>query len=180
MEICVPEESAALLRDGREVRIRALLPADVERLKEFHSRLSSNTTRLRFFSPLKHLSEDFAKHLTSVDFRKRCAFVVCLPGDDTIHAVGRYEGETRRSAEVAFVVEDAFQGSGIGTLLLDRLVGHARTHGFTRFTAVTLGENGNMLTLFRESPYHPHIHMERELAFVRVDIRPASEIVAAS
>lgn len=132
-----------------------------------------NTTRLRFFSPLRHLSPDFANHLSAVDFKKRCAFVVSPVNDDTIHGVGRYEAQTRRSAEVAFVVEDAFQGLGIGPLLLDRLVEHARECGFTRFSAVALCENSQMLSLFRESPYHANFHVERDLAFIRMDIRPA-------
>ena len=159
-----------LLRDGREVRVRPIRPDDAERLQQFHDRLSMQTTRLRFFSPLKHLSPEFADHLTSVDFARRCAFVISPPDDDRILAVGRYEGETDRSAEVAFVVEDALQGNGIGVILLDRLVQHARSAGFTRFSAVTLGENDQMLSLFRESAYHAHIHVERDLAFVRMDI----------
>lgn len=172
VEMTLPAEQTALLRDGREVRIRPIRPDDAGRLREFHDRLSTNTTRLRFFSPLKHLSRDFANRLTSVDFQKRCAFVISPLDDDTIHGVGRYEAETRRCAEIAFVVEDTLQGMGIGKLLLDRLVEHAREQGFTRFSAVTLCENSQMLSLFRESPYHADIHMERDLAFVRMDIRP--------
>lgn len=179
MEAPLPAESLAVLRDGTPVRVRPILPSDSERLQEFHSRLSPNTTRLRFFSPLRHLSSVFADHLTSVDFKRRCAFVISPLDEDTIFAVGRYEGETRRSAEVAFVVEDRFQGLGIGKILLDRLVEHARTVGYTRFSAVTLCENTLMLSLFRESPYHAHIHVERDLAFVRMDIRPHTEVLAA-
>ncbi|MFN8618951.1 MAG: GNAT family N-acetyltransferase [Dehalococcoidia bacterium] len=168
----LPPEQLARLRDGAEVRIRPIRPDDAQRLREFHDRLSPNTTRLRFFSPLKHLSRDFANRLTAVDFAKRCAFVISPLGDDTIHGVGRYEAETRRCAEIAFVVEDSMQGLGIGKLLLDRLVEHAREQEFTRFSAVTLCENSQMLALFRESPYHAQIHVERDLAFVRMDIRP--------
>lgn len=175
----LPPEQLAHLRDGREVRIRPIRPDDAQRLREFHDRLSSNTTRLRFFSPLKHLSRDFANRLSSVDFEKRCAFVISPIEDDTIHAVGRYEAETRRCAEVAFVVEDALQGMGIAKLLLDRLVEHAREQGYTRFSAVTLCENGQMLSIFRESPYHADIHVERDLAFVRMDIRREPEAAAA-
>lgn len=175
----LPAEHTARLRDGREVRVRPIRPDDANRLREFHDRLSTNTTRLRFFSPLKHLSRDFANRLTSVDFDKRCAFVISPPDDDTILAVGRYEAETSRCAEVAFVVEDSLQGMGIGTILLDRLVKHARRQGFTRFSAVTLCENSQMLALFRESPYHAEIHIERDLAFVRMDIRPSAGEAAA-
>ncbi len=172
MDMALPPEQRAHLRDGREVRIRPIRPDDASRLREFHDRLSTNTARLRFFTPLKHLSRDFAQHLVNVDFEKRCAFVISPIDSDTIHAVGRYEAETRRSAEVAFVVEDSFQGLGIGVLLLDRLVEHAREVGYTRFSAVALCENSQMLTLFRESPYQADIHVERDLAFIRLDIRP--------
>lgn len=139
---------------------------------EFHDRLSVNTTRLRFFTPLKHLSQDFADRLCTVDFEQRCAFVVNFPGEEAIRAVGRYEAESKRSAEVAFVVEDELQGIGIGPLLLDRLVEHARKKGFDRLTAVVLGENTSMLTLFRECAYRAEIHMQGSNAFVKMDIRP--------
>lgn len=159
------------MRGGRRCRIRPITPEDVPLLVAFHEGLSLRTTRLRFFSPLRHLSPEFADHLCSVDFKRRCAFVVSFDGDDAIHAVGRYEWESAHSAEVAFVVEDELQGMGIGTALLERLVEHARRHGFRRMTAVVLGENDSMLNLFRESPYTPEIHMEGAMAFVKLDIR---------
>ncbi len=167
MPTALPAEKVVTLRDGLSVRVRPIRPADAPRLIEFHSRLSMNTTRLRFFTPMKRLSAAFADQLCTVDFKKRCAFVISSLDFDDIHAVGRYEGESRHSAEVAFVVEDSFQGKGIGTILLNRLVEHARTKGFDRLTAVVLCENLNMLTLFRESPYSPEITMQSECAFVR-------------
>jgi ribosomal protein S18 acetylase RimI-like enzyme len=179
MAITFPEERMAVLRDGTPVRIRPIRPGDVPRLMEFHSRLSLNTTRLRFFTPMKRLSQQFADHLCTVDFKKRCAFVISPLDADTIHAVGRYEAESRFSAEVAFVVEDSFQGKGIGTILLDRLVEHARANGFDRLTAVVLCENLNMLTLFRESPYSPEITMQGECAFVKMNIAVQGPVAPA-
>ena len=178
MGIVLPLESGGLLRDGRHVRIRPILPADAPLLVEFHERLSINTTRLRFFTALRHLSEEFATRLCNVDFKKRCAFVLSLPGDDAIRGVGRYEGESPNSAEVAFVVEDDLQGVGVGPLLLERLVEQARENGFTRLTAIVLGENSSMLTMFRDSAYRPEIHSEGSTAMVKLDIRKPT--VAAS
>lgn len=178
MAITLPEERVAVLRDGTRVRVRPIRPDDAPRLMEFHSRLSMNTTRLRFFTPMKRLSQQFAEHLCTVDFRKRCAFVISPLDSDDIHAVGRYEAESRFSAEVAFVVEDSWQGKGIGVILLDRLVEHARTKGYDRLTAVVLCENLNMLTLFRESPYSPEITMQSECAFVKMNIA-APELAAS-
>ena len=165
-----PAIQETTLRDGTPVRVRPIVPEDTPRLIEFHSRLSMNTTRLRFFTPMRRLSTSFAEHLCTVDFRKRCAFVISPLDSDVIHAVGRYEAESRHSAEVAFVVEDSWQGKGIGVILLDRLVEQARTKGYERLTAVVLCENLNMLTLFRESPYSPEITMQSECAFVKLNI----------
>jgi GNAT superfamily N-acetyltransferase len=166
----IPRETTVTLRDGRAARLRPILSDDAPLLREFHDRLSQNTTRLRFFTPLRHLSEEFAKHLCTVDYDKRCAFVLSFPGDNEIHGVGRYEWESPHSAEVAFVVEDSLQGQGIGTLLLNRLAEQARKQGFERFTAVVLCENDSMLSLFRDTDYAPEITMQGSLAFVKLDI----------
>ncbi|HMO95919.1 MAG TPA: GNAT family N-acetyltransferase [Tepidiformaceae bacterium] len=173
MDAAVPGEVQAQLRTGEPVRIRPILPTDVPNLLEFHSRLSVNTTRLRFFTPMRRLSPQFAEHLCTVDFVKRTAFVVSPAGADTIFGVGRYEAESETSAELAFVVEDAKQGTGVGSLLMNRLIDHARARGFERLTAVVLCENEHMLTLFRESPYLGEITMEHDCAFVKLNIGAA-------
>ena len=176
MSSALPAETTATLRDGRVVRLRPIRPNDAQRLSEFHDKLSQKTIRLRFFTPLKQLSPKFAGHLADVDFKARCAFVISFPGDDAIHGVGRYEAESSRSAEVAFVVEDEMQGLGIGPILLERLVAHARANAFERLTAVVLSENTMMLMLFRDSPYSPVIHMHADTAFVKLDIRQPARI----
>jgi ribosomal protein S18 acetylase RimI-like enzyme len=165
-------ETEVVLRDGRSARIRPILPTDIDNLHALHTRLSLNTIRLRFFTPLRTLSPAFAKHLCEVDFDRRCAFVLSWAGDDAIHAVGRYEWEAPHSAEVAFVVEDALQGLGIGTLLLERLIEHAQGQGFERLTAVVLCENDSMLTIFREAHQAPQITMQGSLAFVKMELSP--------
>jgi acetyltransferase len=172
MEPTAPPETQATLRTGEEIRIRPILPRDVPTLLEFHSRLSVNTTRLRFFTAMRTLSPQFAEHLCTVDFVKRTAFVVSPLESDTIYGVGRYESESDTSAEAAFVVEDAKQGTGVGWLLLQRLIDHAQSVGLERLTAVVLCENLNMLTLFRESPYLSEITMEHDTAFVKLNIAP--------
>ena len=178
VETPVPLESREMLRTGEAVRVRPILPSDVPNLLDFHSRLSVNTTRLRFFTPMRRLSPEFAQHLCTVDFVKRVAYVVSPLNSDTIYGVGRYESESDTSAEVAFVVEDAKQGTGVGTLLMNRLIDHARERGFERLTAVVLCENQHMLTLFRESPYLGEITMEHDCAFVKLNIAAPEEAPA--
>ena len=70
-------------------------------------------------------------------------------------AVGRYErlGPDSPDAEVAFVVEDAHQGRGIGSVLLEHLAEAARENGITRFVAEVLPQNGGMLRVFSDFGY---------------------------
>ncbi|HET7738188.1 MAG TPA: GNAT family N-acetyltransferase [Tepidiformaceae bacterium] len=148
------------MQDGHVVRVRRIRPDDSERLREFHGRLSERSQRLRFFGAMKRLRESLADRLTTVDFVDRAAFVVSEPGDDAIHGVGRYERIDRVSAEVAFVVEDSYQGQGLATELLYHLASHARRQGIARFTAVTLVENRVMIEVFARSGFPMTVKMD--------------------
>src|SRR5690606_37286431 len=69
-------------------------------------------------------------------------------------AVGSYSHTHRPDvAEVAFLVEDAYQGRGIGTLLLERLAMAALEQGLTALEAFVMGENTDMLSVFEASGF---------------------------
>ena len=59
----------------------------------------------------------------------------------------------RRVAEVAFLVADAWQGTGISTILLAHLATLAEQHGIPTFTAEVLPANHRMIEVFRESGF---------------------------
>ena len=166
-----PGIRCAELRDGRTMCFRAIEPDDAARLQAFHERLSRETTRLRFFTAMPHLSGDMAERFAEVDFGDRAAYVACFPGEEAIRGVGRYERESEHSAEVAFVVEDGLQGFGVGGVLLRMLAEHAQGEKIERLTAITLAENRGMLAVFRESGYPTDVHFEGPTAYVRIDIR---------
>ncbi len=138
------------LLDGRESHIRPISPADSDALVRFHQGLSDETTRLRFFVCHPELASSEVVYFTHVDHHDREA-LLALAGDDIV-GVGRYDRIPRTSdAEVAFVVADGWQGTGIGTRLLDALVRRARAEGVTRLLADTLAENHRMRGVFRAS-----------------------------
>jgi len=140
----------ALLSDGRPVHLRMARPDDRERLRAFHARLSKETVYFRYFSAKPKLSDRWIETFTTVDPPRRVV-LFALEGDDVI-AMASYDrcGETD-AAEVAFVVDDAHQGLGIGTLLLEDLASIARSQGFHAFVADTLLRNDAMLAVFRDS-----------------------------
>ncbi|MFC7545508.1 GNAT family N-acetyltransferase [Plantactinospora sp. GCM10030261] len=149
-----PDRSAdVLLTDGTTVHLRQIRPADAPAIVAMHSRFSERTRYLRYFSPYPRIPERDLARFVTVDHRDREAFVVV--SGEQILAVGRYErlGPDAPDAEVAFVVEDAHQGRGIGSVLLEHLAEAARQEGIGTFVAEVLPVNGAMLRVFAEFGY---------------------------
>ncbi|WBB89257.1 bifunctional GNAT family N-acetyltransferase/acetate--CoA ligase family protein [Verrucosispora sp. WMMC514] len=142
-----------LLSDGSTVQLRPIDPSDAPEIVAMHSRFSERTRYLRYFSPYPRIPERDLHRFVNVDHRDREAFVV-LAGDRIV-AVGRYErlGPAAPDAEVAFVVEDAYQGRGIGSVLMEHLADAARRAGIVNFVAEVLPANGQMLRVFADFGY---------------------------
>lgn len=144
-------EADVLLKDGRVAQLRPILAADAERLVEFYSRVSEQSKYFRFFAPYPTLSDKDVTRFTTVDNDRRVAFVVTL--HSTIIGVGRYDAISDDEAEVAFLVEDAHQGRGVGQLLLEHLAQAGRERGIRTFVADVLPSNSRMQQIFREMGY---------------------------
>jgi acyl-CoA synthetase (NDP forming)/RimJ/RimL family protein N-acetyltransferase len=147
--------STVVLGDGTSALIRPITPADADLLAAFHLRQSPESRYLRYFSPKPELTQPELQRFTTVDFVDRAAFVVEERGEFVAWA--SYERwNNRDDAEVAFMVDDAHQGKGIATLLLEHLAAVARSNGIERFTAQTLGDNRGMLTVFAKAGWPVH------------------------
>lgn len=164
------EERTMRLDDGRELTIRAIRPEDAPRLQDAMHRMSSETRRLRFFTPMRDLPDALARDLANVDFAARAALVVTLGGEDAIRAIGRYSRDEDGAAEVAFAVEDDLQGHGLASLMLQLLAEIALANGFEVLTGDTLAENAAMLAVFRKSGFPMHTVPEHDLLHVTLDI----------
>jgi acyl-CoA synthetase (NDP forming)/GNAT superfamily N-acetyltransferase len=147
-------DADVLLSDGVTVHLRQIRVDDAAAIVALHSRLSERTRYLRYFSPYPRIPERDLERFVTVDHDEREAFVVVA--GEKIMAVGRYERLAPDSpdAEVAFVVEDAHQGRGIGSVLLEHLAAAARDAGISRFVAEVLPVNGGMLRVFSDFGYH--------------------------
>ena len=164
-------ECDVVLSDGGTVHVRPILPTDDERLVTFHAGLSPDTVYRRFFGAHPRLSAKEIQHFTNVDYRNRLA-LVALQGDQLV-AVARFDRRTDSDeAEVAFVVSDAFQRRGVGTLLLEHLATAARHRGIVRFEADTLAQNSAMLAVFRDAGFEARRTWEEGV--VRVEFAIAS------
>lgn len=143
------------LRDGTRAVIRAIQADDAPRLQALHARLSPESVYLRFLEQLKVLPAHEAQRLASVDYQTRMALVAVREDDlEQIIGVARYavaDSARPDAAEAAIVVEDAFQGRGLGTILVDRLVKYAQAHGIRAFLASVHHSNSEILRFIQRS-----------------------------
>src|SRR5207248_1777684 len=134
------------LRDGRPIEIRALRPDDRAEMLAAVGRTSTQSLQRRFFVPKKGFSEQELAFFLNVDFENHVALVAQIDEDGPmIVAGGRYIVVQPGQAEIAFVVVDAYQGQGIGTILMRHLAVLARDAGLNELIAEVLPENTAML-----------------------------------
>ncbi|MBQ0822879.1 GNAT family N-acetyltransferase [Microvirga sp. HBU67558] len=141
------------LRDGRTVEIRALRPEDRAGLLAAVGRTSDQSLYRRFFGFKRGFTDQEIDFYLNVDFVGHVALVALLEEDGQPVIVGgsRYVVAQPGQAEVAFAVDDAHQGKGIGTALMRHLATLARDAGLTELVAEVLPENTAMLKVFETS-----------------------------
>jgi RimJ/RimL family protein N-acetyltransferase len=139
---------ALTTRDGTELEVRPVEPADKEALRLAFERLSPESRYRRFFSPLTELSSRDLAYLTEIDHSDHEALAAVDPGTGEIVGVARYVRTEEGRAEASIVVADEWHGRGVGTGLLERLAARAREEGIAHFVAIALPENREVLDLF--------------------------------
>ena len=164
--------ASEVLKDGTRVTIRAIRPGDRDRFVFFFNDTATTEIYTRFFTPRIDLSDDEIDRAINVDFVRETALVVTTESvrGEIIIASGRYIATggtgTERSAEVAFVVEEDYQGRGIASRLLTHLAGLARAQNFTRFEADILSQNRAMLSVFKRAGFPMEQRRERGVIHV--------------
>ena len=138
----------ALTTQGRIVRIRPVVESDAAALAALNRRASDLSLYLRFFSLNRRVADVDVTRLVRPPDRDHQA-LVALFGDD-VAAVAGYERLSPTEAEVSLLVEDAHQGEGLGTLLLEHLAVLARSQGVKELVGEVLLGNRQMIRVFTD------------------------------
>ncbi len=176
------ESGRLILRDGSTAFIRLSEPSDKDALRDFFYQLSPESRKRRFFSSAKPSEALIERQCDSSNPRSRLTLIVSriVEGTSRIIATGSYAARDDTTAEVAFAVDDEFQGKGLGGLLLERLALLAARNGFTRFWALTRIENQLMLETFRRSGFPLHSKVEDECVEIDFSVAPSRDSVSRS
>ncbi len=139
-------EESVQLADGRRVSLRLIRPSDKEMLRVGFERLSPDSRYARFMTPKSKLSDRELEYLTNVDGHDHFAL-----GAVRRHLVSKDEGVGSArfvrvngqpdTAEPAVTVLDEYQGNGLGTILLQRLIEAAWERDVRWFCTELLAEN---------------------------------------
>ena len=151
-------ESDYVLSGGQTVHIRPVRPDDEERQREMFYSFTTETVYHRFFEHLKAMPHERLQAYTSIDYRREMALVVLAREDESepMVAVGAYAIDpATQSAEVAFIVREAYQGKGLGTVLFKRLIEIARVKGARSIVAEIMADNHVMIRLFHDCATGP-------------------------
>ncbi|MFB9893269.1 bifunctional acetate--CoA ligase family protein/GNAT family N-acetyltransferase [Planobispora takensis] len=173
-------EADVVLSDGGTAHVRPIRPADADRLRAFYSRLSEESIYFRFFGPRPRLSDREVTWFTTVDYVDRVALIATI-GTEMV-AVIRYDRIEPGEAEVAFLVEDAHQGRGVASVLLEHLAETARENGIAKFVADVLPANQKMMGVLKQAGYTAQSRFADGVVRMTLDLTPTetSQEVTAS
>ncbi|MFD4570081.1 GNAT family N-acetyltransferase [Streptomyces sp. NPDC058251] len=178
-------EADVVLRDGGTARIRPITVDDAERLVSFYEQVSDESKYYRFFAPYPRLSAKDVHRFTHHDFVDRVGLAATVGGEfiatvryDRINADGLPASAPADEAEVAFLVQDAHQGRGVASALLEHIAAVARERGIRRFAAEVLPANTKMIKVFTDAGYQQKRHFEDGVVRLEFDLEPTDRSLA--
>ncbi|MFF8500814.1 GNAT family N-acetyltransferase [Streptomyces anulatus] len=178
-------EADVVLRDGGTARIRPITTDDAERLVSFYEQVSDESKYYRFFAPYPRLSDRDVHRFTHHDYVDRVGLAVTIGGEfigtvryDRINDQGRPASAPADEAEVAFLVQDAHQGRGVASALLEHIAAVARERGIRRFAAEVLPANNKMIKVFRDGGYTQRRSFEDGSVHLTLDLEPTERSLA--
>ncbi|MGW7543625.1 bifunctional acetate--CoA ligase family protein/GNAT family N-acetyltransferase [Streptomyces sp. NPDC054770] len=178
-------EADVVLRDGGTARIRPITVDDADRLVSFYEQVSDESKYYRFFAPYPRLSAKDVHRFTHHDFVDRVGLAATIGGEfiatvryDRIGADGTPASAPADEAEVAFLVQDAHQGRGVASALLEHIAAVARERGIRRFAAEVLPANSKMIKVFTDAGYTQQRSFEDGVVRLEFDLEPTDRSLA--
>lgn len=143
-------------KGGVELRFRAIKPSDEDQMRRLFYRFSDEAVYYRYFTAIKAMPHSRMQEYVNVDYRKTLSIVglVGEPGHGKLIAEARYvKHDSSNYADIAFVVDEEYQGIGVASYLYKLLIQKAKERGIQGFTADVLTTNKSMMKVFEKGGY---------------------------
>jgi acetyltransferase len=143
---------------GRALTLRPIRPEDEAQHQTFLERLAPEDVRMRVFYSQRSIARSELARLTQIDYERETALIAVAPAPDaeaggaeeTLGVARAVADPDNIDAEFGIIVRSDFKGSGLGALLMQKLIAALRAQGTRRIVATVLADNDRMLSLARE------------------------------
>ena len=152
-----------VFKDNTLIRFRPIKPSDEDEMRRLFYRFSDQAVYYRYFTPVKAMPHSRMQEYVNIDYQNTMSVVglVGPVGEGHIVAEGRYVKHSGSSwADLAFFVDEKYQGLGVATYLFQLLMRVAKDRCLVGFTADVLVENRAMLRVFEKGSSKAEVHME--------------------
>lgn len=160
-------------KDNKKVRFRAIKPSDEDQMRRLFYRFSDKAIYYRYFSPIKTMPHEKMQEYVNVDYRDVLSIVALVgePGQQMIIAEARFaKHENKPVMDIAFVVDEAYQGYGIATHLFLMLARLAKEKGAQGLTADVLPSNMAMLKVLEKGNFPVQAKLEQGVYALSIDL----------
>lgn len=164
-----PEDlrKTVLLKDGREVEVRPIRGEDAVALLRFHSRLSEESIRFRYFHNKADLTKRDLSLLTQINYDRQMAFIAEQTLDDgskEILGVSRvWTDPDNVRTEFSVIIRDDLQGLGLGSLLMGKLISYSKSVGTLEMVGKIMVENHPMRGLMKHMGFKCSYNLDEQV-----------------
>lgn len=148
-----------VLKGKLKARIRALKPSDESMMRDLFYHLSESSVYFRYFGPRRSMPHENLQKYCNFSEDEGLSIVAAIGPKENRRIIGegRYIFEPGSEfPEAAFMVDENYQGRGIGTYLLNYLIELAKERGIKGFKAEVIHSNTPMLRVLDKVPYVVH------------------------
>ena len=166
-------ETRHMFKNNINIRFRAIKPSDEDQMRRLFYRFSDKAIYYRYFSPIKTMPHEKTQEYVNVDYRDVLSIVglVGEPGQQKIIAEARFaKHQNKPFVDIAFVVDEAYQGYGIATYLYQMLARLAKDRGAQGMTADVLASNRAMLKVFEKGDFPVQAKVEQGVYALTIDL----------
>ena len=136
---------------GQTLTLRPVRPEDEAQHRAFLESLDPDDIRLRLFYTRRHMERSELARMVQIDYTREMAFIATAPDpegrEQTLGVARALADPDNTEAEFGIIVRHELKGTGLGHLLMDKLIRYFRAAGTREMTAVVLKENRAMREL---------------------------------